>query len=209
MMAIEKFLLVDVAVLFLGLACLWSMNKMEVLPSYLGKLNDKKILDQTSTSLPRLEELLKFELASKKAGSGIQFDALIGLWKFVYVWKQGTDKEDLLSSSLLRLFSASLELKKNQASEQLSRFEISNSIQFGPLLLSFIGSGELKGLQPLLPFFFERIELKFGRSVLISRSLVVPDEINRPFFALIAMEEDGRWLAARGRGGGLAIWLRD
>ena len=35
------------------------------------------------------------------------------------------------------------------------------------------------------------------------------EERNMPFFALIAMEERGQWLSARGRGGGLALWLRD
>ena len=59
-----------------------------------------------------------------------------------------------------------------------------------------------------MPFFFESIELKLGTRILLRRSLDIPDENNRPFFALIAMEETSKWLSARGRGGGLAVWRK-
>ena len=66
----------------------------------------------------------------------------------------------------------------------------------------------MKGSQPLLPFFFDRIELKLGTSILFSRILERPDINKRPFFGLIGRDQSGQWLAARGRGGGLALWLR-
>ena len=85
---------------------------------------------------------------------------------------------------------------------------ISNSIQLGLLRLEFIGWGELKGKQPLLSFFFERMEIKIGQQLLFSRSLDAPEEKKRPFFALVGIAASGEWLSARGRGGGLAIWLK-
>jgi len=163
------------------------------------------VANQTSINLPVQQKLLELENIARKDGSGITSESLIGLWKFMSVWKQGTDKEDLSSSSLLRLFSASLEIAKDGSNQ----FAITNSIQFGLLSIRFIGTGHLKGKQPLLPFFFECIELKAGSRVVFSRSLKRPDEKNRPFFALISMEENGKWLAARGRGGGLALWIND
>lgn len=172
-------------------------------------MNNKRILEDSSVNIPNLNALLDLETLARKKGSGIEFNSLIGVWKFVSVWKQGTDNEDSISSSLLRLFSASLELRKDQLANDSLTFDISNYITFGSLLIRFSGSGELKGSQPLLIFFFERIELKLGTRVLLSRLLQVPDEKNRPFFALIAMEECGKWLCARGRGGGLAIWSKE
>ena len=127
------------------------------------------------------------------------------LKKLARIWKQQTDKEDLIASSLLRLFSASLELRKKDP----KNFSLTNSIKFGLLILRFVGVGNLKGKQPLLHFFFDQIEVKLGSNLLLSRSIDIAEEKNGPFFALIAMEEDGKWLSARGRGGGLALWFKN
>ena len=53
------------------------------------------------------------------------------------------------------------------------------------------------------------IELKLGSSVLLSRSLDEPKEKEKPFFSLIAIQENGKWLSARGQSGGLALWLKE
>ena len=101
-----------------------------------------------------------------------------------------------------------MELVKREANQDILEFEVVNSIEFGLLSIRFKGCGELKGKQPLLPFYFEDIELKIGKDLCIRRSLNVPDEKKRPFFALIGIGDNIEWLAARGRGGGLAIWLK-
>ncbi|KGG16153.1 hypothetical protein EV06_0863 [Prochlorococcus sp. MIT 0602] len=147
------------------------------------------------------------ENLAKKNGSGIEIDSLLGHWQFVSVWKQNADKEDKLSSSLLRLFSASLDLRKLTSDKDFPTLSLSNTIEFGPLLIRFLGLGGIRGKQPLLPFFFERIELKLGKLVLINRLLNEPDEKDMPFFSLIAKSNKDGWLVARGRGGGIALWL--
>ncbi len=208
-MSLIKFLLLDCALLVIGLTLVIALqsNKEE---SYIdGKLNLKEIEAMNSLNLPRLKELLELEVEARKGGSGIQLDNIIGLWNFVSVWKKNTDKEDSIASALLRLFSASLEIRKKVRDEKEPWVSITNSIRFGSLSIQFIGSGELKGSQPLLFFFFESIELKFSKTILISRSLVIPEENNKPFFALIAKDENCKWLSARGRGGGLALWIKD
>ena len=68
------------------------------------------------------------ETFAKKSGSGIELDSIIGSWKFSSVWKKQTDKEDSLSSSLLRLFSARLDLQKIELSESFPSLSIVNSI---------------------------------------------------------------------------------
>ena len=125
------------------------------------------------------------------------------------MWKKGTDKEDSVFSSLLRVFSANLELKKSLSIDQQLNFSITASIQFGIVSIEFSGNGYLKGHQPCLPFFLNHIELKSGTSILLSKSLKEPLEKEKSFFALIASGEDGRWLSARGQGGALILWLKD
>ncbi|WP_269622683.1 hypothetical protein [Prochlorococcus marinus] len=166
-------------------------------------------LVKNNTSLPELDQLLALELISRKDGSGISFDSLIGLWNFFSVWKNVNNKIDYLSSSLLKLFSANLELREASPIEKRRTFDITSSIQFGLLSIKFIGIGYLKGKQPILEFFFKRIELKLGSNMLFSKLLSIPAENNKPFFSLIGMGGDSQWLSARGRGGGLALWLKD
>ena len=163
---------------------------------------------QVHTSLPNAKELLELEAIARNQGSGIGLDSLFGLWNFVSVWKKGNDKEDFLSSSILRILLASLELRENQVKSEIMPISIVNSVKFGYLVLKFTGLGEISGSQPLLPFCFDRVEVTLASKTLFSRSIDVIDSEKRPFYALIGVGSKGQWLAARGRGGGLALWLR-
>ena len=42
------------------------------------------------TKLPEYREIKNLESISKKEGSGICYEDLIGTWKFNSVWKKGT-----------------------------------------------------------------------------------------------------------------------
>ena len=165
----------------------------------------KKELSNSIT--PDIQELLELEKLAKNKGSGIKLDSILGLWKFKSVWKNKADKEDPLSSLLLRNFSASLELRKLPKEKDGLLLEVINSINFGTLALRFSGYGTLRGMQPKLPFFFESIELSLAETVIFKRVLIIPDEKNRPFFTLVGIGESREWLSARGRGGGLALWI--
>ena len=158
--------------------------------------------------LPSLEKLTEFEKKARLEGSGIEFDSLIGLWKFKSVWKQGSDKEDSISSTLLQVLSASLELRKDTRNPKEEKFTIANAIKFGLLTLRFSGEANLERKQPLLPFSFNSIQIKLASLIILERSLPLTEQKKRPFFALIAMDSNGKWLSARGKGGGLALWER-
>tara|TARA_Y100001968_G_C19033132_1_gene560803 strand:- start:75 stop:584 length:510 start_codon:yes stop_codon:yes gene_type:complete len=159
-------------------------------------------------NLPSLKQLLALEKTAKVEGSGIDYDSIIGLWKFNSVWKKGSDKEDSISSTLLQVLSASLELKKDKQNPEEKSFFISNSIQFGFISLRFTGKANLERKQPLLPFSFESIQIKLSSITILKRSLQTNKQRERPFFALIAIDSKGQWLSARGKGGGLALWER-
>lgn len=87
-------------------------------------------------------------------------------------------------------------------------------MRLGPLELRFCGEARLQGRRPLLLFRFLRLQLRLGARPLIDRPLPAAAPFSSlpvaglPFFALIAADPEGMWLAARGRGGGLALWQR-
>ena len=149
------------------------------------------------------------EKLAKYQGSGIKFDSLVGDWKFISVWKKDIDQENIVFSSLLSIFAANINFKKNLPTEYLPKFSVVTSIQLGILNMEFSGSGYLKGEQPQLTFYLNQIELKLGSKILLSRSLKEQNYRENSVFSLIALAENGEWLSARGHGGSLVIWLKD
>ena len=158
--------------------------------------------------LPQYKEVKILENISKKNGSGIRYEDLIGTWKFNSVWKKDSEEIDNLSSSVLQVLSAKLELKENKYQHNGVEFSINNSITFGILSIIFCGQASLKGKRPLLPFFFENLIINFGSFTLVNKPLKKPEEKQMPFFSLIAISKENNWMCARGRGGGLAIWIK-
>ena len=110
---------------------------------------------------------------------------------------------------MLQVLSASLELKKDTQNPEEDKFTIANAIKFGLLTLRFSGYANLERKQPLLPFSFDFIQINFFTFNILKRSLPKTDKKKRPFFALIALDSDNNWLSARGKGGGLALWVRN
>ena len=164
---------------------------------------------------PDFEEILKLEKISNKSGSGITYEDLVGLWRFQYVWKKGDTTRDNISSSLLQILYGSLELSKVSQNEinknntdLLPCYEIKNSINFGILSVTFIGKAYLKGIRPILLFYFSNLSIKLIKITVFYKSFKKPDLKNMPFFSFIAIEKNKKWMCARGKGGGIAIWVK-
>ena len=166
-------------------------------------------MEEKTIKLPSLKKLIELEKKARLDGSGIDYDSLLGLWKFNSVWKQGSDKQDSISSTLLQVLSAKLELKKDKKNPEKDLFTISNSIQLGLLSIRFSGIANLERKQPLLPFSFDSIQINLASLIILKRSIPKPEESKRPYFALIAIDSNGKWLSARGKGGGLALWEKN
>ena len=156
---------------------------------------------------PDIKELKLLEKKSQKNGSGIVYEELLGIWKFQYVWGKESDEIKNISSSILQVLSARLELKKKNKEDQIN-FEIKNSINFGLLNIIFKGSAELKGLRPLLTFYFEELQISISNFPIFKKELKKPEDKKMPFFSLVGISTKDNWLCARGRGGGLAIWVK-
>ena len=158
-------------------------------------------------NFPDIKTLKLLEKNSQKNGSGIVYEELLGIWKFQYVWGRKSDEIKNIPSSILQVLSARLELKRKNKEDQIN-FEIKNSINFGLLNIIFIGSAELKGLRPLLTFYFEELKISIIKFQIFNKELKKPEDKKMPFFSLVGISTKDKWMCARGRGGGLAIWLK-
>jgi hypothetical protein len=184
-------------------------------------------------ALPSGDELQALEQSARRKGSGLESKDLAGLWRLERVWSRGQRQPSPLAGVALRALGASLRIeaepnfqpniqpntqpdtgpdtgpKKPTGLKNLPGLKLTNAVKLGPLELRFQGPGWLEGRRPLLRFRFDRLEIHAGQRLLLQRSLPAPDPRGGAFFALIASGAKGRWLAARGRSGGLAVWRRD
>ena len=148
------------------------------------------------------------EKAVRLTGTGLKSSDLLGCWLLQTVWSKGDKKANPFSSWMLRSLDARLEIKAD-LEDNCSDLRLSNAVNLGPVELKFQGPGLLKGKRPLLTFHFNSLTLRIGGIVMLKKALPTPDQKRTPFFALIERNADG-WMAARGRGGGLALWtLKD
>ena len=157
--------------------------------------------------LPGILEIKQLEKNSQKQGTGITYEDLLGIWKLKFVWKQNSDDMDNLSSSILQVLSAKLELNKENEVDDIN-FKINNSINFGLLDFVFSGKASLKGSRPILLFYFDNFKVNIGKFSILKKSLKKPEEKKFPFFSLISLSREDNWMCARGKGGGLAIWIK-
>ena len=207
-MNISKFLLIDAA-LVIALIPLIYLLKARSQKSYFFKSAEKKeIIEKTYRNLPSKEKILELEKIVIREGNNFEVDSLVGNWKFVSVWKKNNE-DDSLFSSLLRAFSANLELKRDISSQNPIELCICASIRFGFFSINFSGSGCVKSNQPFLIYFFNLIEFKSGLNVLFSSSIKETVEKEKSFFEIIESNKSEGWLAARGKGDALILWLKD
>jgi hypothetical protein len=129
---------------------------------------------------------LALEQQVRSTGTGLVCIDLIGCWQLELVWPKGSQRASVFSGWLLRGLSARLEIQGGS-----ERLLLSNAVNLGPIELRFRGPGCLQGKRPLLQFSFDQLQINVAARM--------------PFFALIHRDSTG-WLAARGRGGGLALW---
>jgi len=161
--------------------------------------------------LPSGDVLLALERSARQGGSGLEIGDLEGLWWLERVWSRRQRQPSRLAGSALRALGASIRIEPAEAASPAKRsgLKLTNAVRLGPLELRFQGPGWLEGQRPLLRFQFDRLEIRAGQRLLLHRSLPAADPRRGAFFALIATGADRRWLAARGRSGGLAVWRRE
>ena len=112
-MNISKFLLIDAVLVIAAIPLLFFVSGGKRKSPFLRSSSKEELLRKASGKLPDKEKLRELEKFSKEQGSEIEFDSIIGIWKFISIWKKDIDEEDHVFSSLLRVFSAKIEFKKD------------------------------------------------------------------------------------------------
>jgi hypothetical protein len=175
--------------------------------------------------LPTKEEivnaLLAAETVAKQQRLNYNFESLVGKWRLCFA--TGTKKARERGGIILGKgwyvpklvtihisFSATLE-------SDVNRGEIANQVQLGQILLQLTGPAKYLGKKNILAFDFTKMFLcLFGRTVYQQQIRSGKSQSENfdnqpiaklPFFAFFLVNTD--LIAARGRGGGLALWIRE
>ncbi|WP_375512015.1 hypothetical protein [uncultured Nostoc sp.] len=165
--------------------------------------------------------LLQAEKSAKQQRLTYPFESLLGKWQLCFA--TGTKKVRerggiVLGKGLYVPKFIKIHISFNATLEQDSaRGEIGNQVEFGPVLLKLTGPVQYLGKKNLLAFDFNQMLINlFGRIVynrpIRSGKVQTEDFYNQsiaklPFFGFFLVTED--FIAARGRGGGLAFWIRE
>ncbi len=166
-----------------------------------------------------VDALLQAEKVAKQHRLSYPLENLLGEWQLCF--STGTRKLKQRSGIALgkgfytpRLTPALIGFHAHDLSS--NPLEITNQIQVGSLKLKLTGSARYLGKKNLLAFDFTQMQISiFNRALYTggfrlgkTKSLPFADRpiANLPFFAFFLVADN--LIAARGRGGGLAIWVR-
>ncbi|MBD2067187.1 hypothetical protein H6F93_06535 [Leptolyngbya sp. FACHB-671] len=162
--------------------------------------------------------LLQAEKAAKRQRSVYPLESLLGQWRLCFT--TGTRKLRRNSGIVLGkgfylpTFSPA-QIKFEQAAIA-SPLAASNQIQLGSFKLRFTGPAKYLGKKNLLAFDFTQVQFELGERSLFTADFrggkakkAAFEQIaiaKLPFFAFFLVTEE--FIAARGRGGGLALWIQ-
>lgn len=165
--------------------------------------------------------LLELEKTAKQTKGSIPLESLLGTWRLCFsAGKQAKLRAGKPTGSgfyVPKIAIARITFAK--AENRANTLEIANELKIGPLLVRFTGPVRYPGKKNLLAFDFTHLQVSgFGLKIYqgaISRRKKAAQSSQSfseiaiaqlPFFAFFAATDD--YIAARGRGGGLAIWVR-
>ncbi|GBF52199.1 hypothetical protein N0824_00040 [Microcystis sp. 0824] len=171
-----------------------------------------------------LEFLLTKEKNKKKTKENLTFEALVGTWRLYLI--TGTQKAKKRAGIVLgkgrylpSWLKITISYQRNESLE-LGEFisgTVSNQIFLGAVKLSVSGPVKFFPKTRLLAFDFTRLNLTlFNRSLYsgfirngqVSEANFYQENIKKQaFFAYFLITET--MIAARGRGGGLALWVKE
>ena len=162
--------------------------------------------------------LLELEKLAKQNRQMIPLETVLGRWRLCFsAGKQARYKSGQPMGSgfyIPKLAIAHITFTPNtNNSEQLT---IANDLRIGPFQIRFTGPARYPGKKNLLAFDFTYLEVRclnlplYRGTVKSKKRQDQPFEATAiaklPFFAFFTATEN--YIAARGRGGGLAIWVK-
>ena len=154
------------------------------------------------------EEILSWEQDARRTGLSVKASQLSARWNLDQVFDRKGRSGGAGQSAILRAIGACLILEHQNEDKSNTTLLVSNQVRLGPMVLRFEGDGALVGQRPLLQFSFKTLVIKFGERTVHQQQISPLPAAKMPFFALIKIDNHQGFLAARGRGGGLALWKR-
>jgi hypothetical protein len=189
------------------------------------KLLDKQFSGLASAS-PRLpgkdivEALLTLEKDAKQQRSRIEVASLIGDWRLAFATSGKIRPSDRRRSGFYwpKITPARISFHPNPESENphSSPLWIQNQIRLGQLELTLSGFARYLEPKNLLAFDFTQLQVQIFSKTLYQGKFpsqtTAENFAEQPigkvaFFSFFAVRD--RWIAARGKGGGLALWVRN
>ena len=160
-----------------------------------------------------VEALLTAEKATKDDRTQFLQDAIYGTWRLYFVssGKVKLGDKRLRGFYLPKFLPATIAF----APSEETPIAVTNKVAVGLITLLLTGPARYEAAKNILPFDFTRLEVKvLGQTIYNGkfpgpREELVFSEIaiaKLPFFAFFEVNET--FIAARGRGGGLAMWVK-
>lgn len=163
--------------------------------------------------------LLTLEKTTKQTRHALPVEALLGTWQLCFTAGKKAKYQagqPIGSGFYIPQWAiARITFAAHDAHE--SPLRITNQLQIGPLKIQFTGPARYPGQKNLLAFDFTHLEVAcfgvaiyqgaVGRKKRAGQAFAEMKIAQLPFFAFFAATED--YVAARGRGGGLAVWVKN
>ena len=165
--------------------------------------------------------LLSVEKAHRKSKSVYHSEQLNGRWRLCFITgtKQVQNRANLMMRSgryLPRWVTVELTYTPPEDDSPIETGTLENSIQLGGFAVTLTGPARFLTPKSILAFDFTKIKVKLGNQTLYSGSIrggkkreAMFDEASlaqQAFFTYFLITDN--LIAARGRGGGLALWGR-
>lgn len=185
--------------------------------------NDNQLQQKRPTSSVLVNALLQTEKAAKQQRQHYPLESLLGCWRlcFTTAGKAYLQEGRVSGKGFYVPHFAAAQISFSHAAPagepQSCKATIGNQVQLGPLLFRLTGPTRYLGQKNLLAFDFTQMQLSlFGKPIYRGRfrggkaqaqdfgSQPVP---KLPFFTFFLITEN--FIAARGRGGGVAFWVRE
>ncbi len=185
------------------------------------------ILEQAVANSPRpaadsvVSALLEAEKSAKRNKLSYSFEQLIGTWKLCFI--TGTKKTRAKAGIVLgagryipKLIKIKIVYSASQAEENFDLGNVENSVEFGAVKLTLAGMTKFLHKKNILAFDFTRMTIQLLGATLYQGYIrggekkeqeFLTESVSKQAFFAYFLVEDGM-IAARGRGGGLALWSR-
>ena len=195
---------------------------MTILDSTIDVLDHAAASLRTKSDRPEAKEVVKALLQAEKAAKQQKLvyplESLFGQWRLCFTAPKNAHFKSGVALGkgfyVPQIAPAQISLFPSQ---NLGEARITNSVQFGSLQLKLTGPARYLYKKNLLMFDFTQVEiLLFNRAIysggfrggkLKDADFYKRSVAKAPFFAFFRVTED--LIAARGRGGGLALWVKE